>query len=123
MVLKLFDRRFATELSKDQKITPWTPDIEKKYHQFVLDGGASKLIAETDDNSEKARQESDIWNYSQNEAYFHDYNETEVEVYDTLEDTYARGSYTPTVHMPYNSQFYPQTTSVSQYVDIPGIDL
>jgi hypothetical protein len=35
---------------------------------------------------------SDTWNDSQNEAYFHDYISdlygTEVEVYDTLEDTY-----------------------------------
>lgn len=41
MVLKLFDRRFARQLRKNEKLRPWTSDIERDYHQFVLDGGVS----------------------------------------------------------------------------------
>ncbi|OGM43011.1 hypothetical protein ABOM_009292 [Aspergillus bombycis] len=31
MVLKLYDRRFATGFRDDQKSNPWTPNIEQQY--------------------------------------------------------------------------------------------
>lgn len=44
VVLKFFDRRFAVQLRKDEHARPWASDIEQKYHQFILDGGASEFI-------------------------------------------------------------------------------
>ncbi|KAJ9491106.1 hypothetical protein VN97_g2159 [Penicillium thymicola] len=89
MVLKLFDRRFATQLRKDEKLRPWTSDIESNYHQFVLDGGASQFITELNNNGDIAQQ-GETWNSSQDEAYLHDHlsdlYEIEVRVYDTLRD-------------------------------------
>ncbi|CAI7597797.1 unnamed protein product [Penicillium viridicatum] len=72
MVLKVFDRRFVTQLQKDEKLRPWTSDIESDYHQFVLDGGASQFITEVDNNGEIAQQ-GETWNSSQDEAYLHDH--------------------------------------------------
>jgi hypothetical protein len=63
MVLKLFDRRFATELRKAEKPHPWTSDIERDYHQFVLDGGASDFITELNNNGNIAQQ-CETWNTS-----------------------------------------------------------
>lgn len=84
MVLKLFDRRFATQLRKDEKIRPWNSDIERDYHQFVLDGGASQFIAELNNNGDIAQQ-GETWNTSQDEAYLHDHLSDlyETEVVDT----------------------------------------
>ena len=89
MVLKLFDRRFATQLRSDEKCRPWDSDIEKDYQKFVLNGCASKFITEINNGGEIGQQ-GETWNASQDEAYLHDhlldlYN-TEVQVYDTVKD-------------------------------------
>ncbi|KAJ5519397.1 hypothetical protein N7453_001819, partial [Penicillium expansum] len=90
VVLKLFDRRFATELRKNESISPWTLDIEQKYHQFILDGDAAKLVAELAADRELPGRSLDTWNSSQEETYLHDYMqglyETETRVYNTLTD-------------------------------------
>lgn len=87
IALKLFDRRFATQLRKDEKLRPWTSEIERNYHQFVHDGGASQIITELHNNGDIAQQGS-TWNSSQDEAYLYDHlsdlYETELKVYDTL---------------------------------------
>lgn len=125
MVMKLFDRRFATQFRQEEEISPWTWNIEKGYHQFVLDGGASKLITELNSNSDLACQEGHTWNDSQNEAYLHDrmidLYETEVEAYNTLKD--LQGDDIPQffacLTIPISTSV--QTESVSQYIDIAGI--
>jgi hypothetical protein len=124
MVLKLFDRRFATQLRKDEKIRPWTLDIERDYHQFVLDGGAFKFITELNNNGDIAQQ-GETWNTSQDEAYLHDHlsdlYKTEVQVYDTLGD--MQGNDVPQllacVIMPGFS--LTELDPVSQYIGVPGI--
>lgn len=89
MVLKLFDRRFATQLREDDNIRPWTPEIERAYHQFVNDGGASRFIADLNNDDDTAQQ-GETWNSSQDETYLYDtvsdLYQTEIEVYDALED-------------------------------------
>ncbi|KAJ5554959.1 hypothetical protein N7461_003429 [Penicillium sp. DV-2018c] len=62
MVLKLFDRRFATQLRRDEKIRPWTPDIETEYYQFILDGGAAEFVTqlkEEEDSDDEASDDED----------------------------------------------------------------
>jgi hypothetical protein len=119
MVLKLFDRRFATQLREDEKINPWTSDIEKGYHQFILDGGAAKLL---NTDNESAGEESDTWDDFQNEAFAHDrmsdFYKSEVQVYSTLKD--VQGTDIPKhfacVTVPTSGE-----EAVSQYADIPGV--
>lgn len=125
MILKLFDRYFATTIREEREICPRTSDIEKEYHQFILDGGASKLFTELKANSELAEQEGDDWNDLQFEAYLHHVilglYETEVEVYNTLKD--SQGNDVPRlfacVTVPHST--CEQTIPVSQYVNVPGI--
>ncbi|CAG7935060.1 unnamed protein product [Penicillium nalgiovense] len=108
-----------------REICPRTSDIEKEYHQFILDGGASKLFTELKANSELAEQEGDDWNDLQFEAYLHHVilglYETEVEVYNTLKD--SQGNDVPRlfacVTVPHST--CEQTIPVSQYVNVPGI--
>lgn len=87
MVLKVFDRRFATQLRNDEKLQPWTIDVEKNYHQVVRDGGAENFIAAL--NSE-GDQPEEPWDGPQEEAYLHDrlidLYKTEVKVYKALKD-------------------------------------
>lgn len=125
MVLKLFDRRFAKGLRENDEISPWTPDIEQNYHQFILDGGAAKLVAELTADRDLPGRNSHMWNSSEEETYLHDYMqglyETEIQVYDTLTD--MQGNDIPRlfscVTMP---SFSPtQNNLVSDYIDIPGI--
>ncbi|KAJ6035967.1 hypothetical protein N7540_000246 [Penicillium herquei] len=89
MVLKVFDRRFAIQLRKDEKIQPWTADVEKDYHHFVHDGRAEEFIAALNSDGDIARPE-EPWNKLQEEAYLHDHlldlYKTEVKVYNLLRD-------------------------------------
>ncbi|CAG8410346.1 unnamed protein product [Penicillium salamii] len=109
VVLKLFDRRFATQLREDDKVRPWTPEIERAYHQFVIDGGASHFIADLN-NDDDIAQQSETWNSSQDEAYLYDtvsdLYQTEIEVYDALEN--MQGDDVP---------------RLLAYVTIPGVKL
>ncbi|RJE26951.1 hypothetical protein PHISCL_00758 [Aspergillus sclerotialis] len=75
-ILKLYDRRFAPGLRKHAKTSPWDPDIENAYHNFVI-------------NDEDLRYDYlDEWNEAQREAYLQHYcrlfDETETEVYRRL---------------------------------------
>ncbi|KAJ5296096.1 hypothetical protein PENANT_c021G08032 [Penicillium antarcticum] len=122
LVLKLFDRRFATQLREDEKIHPWTLDIEERYHQFILDDGAEKNIQMLNTNSESRSEESGTRNDAQNEAYAHDrsadFYKSEIRAYRTLKD--IQGTEVPKhyacVTLPTSHE-----ASMRQYADIPGI--
>lgn len=122
--LKLFDRRFVTEVRKEQDISPWTPHLEQQYHQFILDGGASKLIDDINDDVIDPAEDGDSWNDVQTEAYAHNhlnaFYQTEVRVYNALKD--IQGRFVPQVFacvtLP-SSATRPEP--VSEYTDVPGI--
>ncbi|OQD67360.1 hypothetical protein PENDEC_c039G02274 [Penicillium decumbens] len=82
MILELFDRRFVMQLREDQGIRPWTSNAEMEYHQFILDGGASKFVAQLNGGGETP--EGNIWSTAMDETYLHDHMldlyKTEVEV-------------------------------------------
>lgn len=44
IVLKVYDRRFATQLRSDERTPPWSLEIEHQFHRFIQDGNAEKLI-------------------------------------------------------------------------------
>lgn len=70
MILKLFDRRFATQLREDEKIRPWNPDTETEYRQFILDGGASEFVTQLNDGE---TPEGSTWSAAMDETYLHDH--------------------------------------------------
>lgn len=69
MVLKLFDPRFAKQLREDEKVSLWTSSKEKEQQKFILDGGASRMIADLDDEDGTAHLERETWNEAQREAH------------------------------------------------------
>jgi hypothetical protein len=119
MVLKLFDRRFATQLREDENIKPWTSDIETGYHQLIRDGGVEKLL---NTDNESADEGSDTSDDLENEAFAYsrmsDFYKSEVRVYSTLRD--IQGTDIPKlfacVTVPSSVE-----SAVSQYADIPGV--
>ncbi|KAE8135670.1 hypothetical protein BDV38DRAFT_284749 [Aspergillus pseudotamarii] len=97
MVLKFCDRRFATSFREDQKSSPWTPDIEQQYQQFVLNGDASDFVVRLDNSDGFAEEEGDGFSIVQDETYLstwmRDFYETETEIYNTLRD--IQGEHVP----------------------------
>ncbi|OJJ45260.1 hypothetical protein ASPZODRAFT_133899 [Penicilliopsis zonata CBS 506.65] len=127
MVLKLFDRRFATQLREEGKNSGWNSDIEKKYHQFMTDGGASKFIAELEAESKATHENDHSWSPSQDEAYLHNHlrslYEIEVEVYNTLKD--LQGEVIPQFFSCITTPSFPaaDTAQVDEYTKIHGFFL
>ncbi|CAG8058933.1 unnamed protein product [Penicillium salamii] len=120
MILKLFDRRFATQLREDEKIRSWAPDIEPEYRQFILDGGASEFVTQP---NEGETPEGSTWSAAMDEIYLHDHlldlYKTEVQVYSNLKD--IKGTDIPKLLQSAILPIpYPGQTS-SEYTDIPGI--
>lgn len=70
-ILKLYDRRFAAQLRKDQTNDPWTTDRESAYIDFVRSGRAQDFL-------DKLRNDDDFdepeegWDIAENETYLHD---------------------------------------------------
>ncbi|KAJ5928364.1 hypothetical protein N7466_007320 [Penicillium verhagenii] len=120
MILKLFDRRFATQLREDEKIRPWTLDTEMEYHQFILDGGASDFVTQINDGE---TPEGSTWSAAMDETYLHDHMsdlyKTEVQAYSYLKE--IQGTDIPQLLA---STIMPVSRPVqlrSEYIDIPGI--
>ena len=120
VVLKLFDRRFATGLRKDEMIGPWTPDRETEYRQFVHDGGASKFVTQLNDGE---APEDSTWSAAMEETYLHDHisdlHETEFQVYSNLKE--LQGTDIPQLLASAVMPDPSSTQASSEYFDIPGI--
>lgn len=125
MVLKVFDRRFASQLREDQDASPWTLDIEKEYHQFAIDGRASSFTAKLHSKDETITQQADTRNNSQTEAYLQylmsESYDTEVEVYNTLKD--IQGEDIPQLFANITTPIAidTQASAASQCIDPPGV--
>ncbi|RAQ47418.1 hypothetical protein AFGD_008750 [Aspergillus flavus] len=125
LVLKLFNRRFAAQLRKDDKLNPWTPETERQYHDFILDGSASEFITRRNTNGKMAEEEGHTWNDPQNEAYLHDHMqdlyETEVEAYHTLKDIQGKDIPQLFACLTVPSSSSSQEPSVNKYIDVSGV--
>ncbi|PVI02956.1 hypothetical protein DM02DRAFT_699754 [Periconia macrospinosa] len=124
-ILKLYDRRFATQLRQDEKACPWDPNLEQEYQEFVDGGGASnffklcsyKLCSDED----WAVKERNNWTRAQHEAFLQyscrESYRTEAEVYDRLYD--IQGKDVPQLFarlsMPHSSNLS------NEYIGPPGL--
>jgi len=121
VVLKIFDRRFATQFRRDEHASlHTTTDIERQYHQFVRDGGAANFIANYDASDDEEEYE---WDDPHNEAYLQygmqHFYEAEIEAYNILKD--VQGQDIPCLFASFTlpSLFSPG----NQLCDIPGVIL
>ena len=127
MVLKIFDRRFASQIREEQEASPWTPDIEKEYHQFATEGGASSFTANLNSKDETVAQQADTRNVSQNEGFIQhlmsESHDTEVEVYHTSKD--IQGEDIPQLFANITMLIAIDThaSTASQYIDPPGFSV
>ncbi|KAH0264905.1 hypothetical protein KCU91_g11758, partial [Aureobasidium melanogenum] len=75
-VLKLYDRRFSTQHREDWEVSPWTPELEKEYQDFVECGDAEEFFSYWDAEKERDGEWSaacvgnyDRWSIAKHEAY------------------------------------------------------
>jgi serine/threonine protein kinase len=45
LILKLYDRRFVSELREKHHVSPWTSEIEREFQRSIQDGRAADFIA------------------------------------------------------------------------------
>lgn len=125
-VLKLFDRRFASQLREEAEAEPWTMESEAQYHRFIQNGGAAEFITSLEEDSMSEDEEGDM---VKNEAYLHHemhrLYKTEREVYSTLKD--LQGKRIPrllhALTFPAFSTSYAASKLINKYTAIPGIIL
>lgn len=123
-VLKLYDRRYATQLRADNKIAPWTPSQEDQYREFVQSGEAAKFIAGLEDDTSDDVQ---AWDVARDEAFLFDYcrdlYNCETEVYHRL--TNLQGKNIPklfaTVRFNICSCSDPPPPETQAFFEVPGI--
>ncbi|KAF1814052.1 hypothetical protein P152DRAFT_481210 [Eremomyces bilateralis CBS 781.70] len=125
-VLKLFDRRFATEVRRYNKACPWDPKIEDEYRNFVYDDDISALFTfcaeqETDYKWTPSAQKD--WNGAHLEAYLQyccrNYYMTETQVYDRLPD--LQGEDIPRLIARVLIRRPSSAGLIDKYLDCPGI--
>lgn len=135
--LKLYDRRFATQLREDEVDYPWDQQVEEEFRKFVLDGHASVFFDHCAKQDAKDRialdnyalgdrwtdVEGENWSRAQTEAYLQylcrKFYETELKVYNRLQD--IQGQCIPYLEgrvMLKSSQMSPQ---LDTYLGCPGL--
>lgn len=103
-ILKLYDRRFAEQVRRDEQAEPWDPQVERRYQSF-LRTGEQKSIWERWSNGYRDdvyyRDEQDEeWTPEVTELFLqfvcqHSY-ETEKHAYDLMQD--PQGVHVPKLH-------------------------
>ncbi|WEW55966.1 hypothetical protein PRK78_001401 [Emydomyces testavorans] len=125
-VLKLYDRRFATQLRQDEEASPWNLQIESDYCEFVRNGRAPEFFdlctAKFCEDEDWAYEQREKWNKAQHEAYLQylcrrTYNIEKV-AYDKLRD--IQGKHVPRLFARILLQ--PSGPALAnEYLDCPGI--
>lgn len=128
-ILKLYDRRFATQLRNDEEASPWSPEIESEYNEFVYDGRASEFFDlcsakfRDDDEYWVDDEHREMWNREQHEAYLQylcrrTYN-TESDAYSLLHD--MQGKHVPRLFARLLLRSSDSSAAHEMYLDCPGI--
>jgi hypothetical protein len=93
MILKLYDRRFSTQLRADEKVQPWTPEREAKFRDFVHSGSALQFYNQLC-NEDDFEEPEEGWDDAENETYLQhlclEKFGTETATYDRLKDLQER---------------------------------
>ena len=125
-VLKLFDRRYATQLRRDNQASPWTADIEVAYRALVESTDISSLFGlyaqKQTDYKWNPKAEAG-WNLAHREAYLQfccrKHFSTETLVYDQLRD--LQGKCIPHLAARILLKSPSSSGPACEYLDCPGI--
>ncbi len=126
-VLKLYDRRFATQLRRDEDAAPWNAQIEADYQEFVRTGAATEFFnmcnADFHGDEYGAAEQDEEWSEAQEEAYLQYIclrtYKTERYAYEQLRD--IQGKSVPRIFAYPFVQALPGTNSAHEYLDCPGL--
>ncbi|KAF1962645.1 hypothetical protein CC80DRAFT_521704 [Byssothecium circinans] len=126
-VVKLYDRRFATQLRRDEEACPWDHNLEGEYRTFVNNVGASDFFKICSDrlcsDEDWAEKERKNWNKAQHEAFLQyscrKFYNVEAEVYDRLYD--VQGKDVPRFFARLSMDPPSNSTLDGEYLGIPGI--
>ncbi|KAF5005143.1 hypothetical protein FDECE_8400 [Fusarium decemcellulare] len=92
--LKLFDRRFSEQLRSDNGIDPWTQGMEDAYIESVKNDAIHEFLHNLHHIPDFQKDTEEDWDDAQNEAFLADelrrLYETEISVYNTLQDYQGR---------------------------------
>ena len=116
-VLKLYDRRYATELRQSYGISPFSHEIEQKFEEFVRSGDAARFIdtLETDEVTDLT------WDTARDEAFLFDYcrelHKSETEAYHRLSN--LQGKNVPKLLA--NVQVQPSSNEEDILFQVPGV--
>ena len=125
-VLKLYDHRYATQLRKDNKVSPFDGVHHEAYTAFVESGAASPFLEQLQHDDDFCEPEDGPeWTIAQNEVYLYsicsDMYDAECAAYDRLK--HLQGKEIPllnaqvTLRMPKSSL----NDSTSHFYSIKGI--
>ncbi len=88
--LKLYDRRFADQLRRDNGIDEWTCEMEQAYIQSIWDGSVDGFLHNLHNIPYFQEDTEENWTDAQNEAYLADellkFFKAEVAAYDALHE-------------------------------------
>lgn len=126
-VLKLYDRRFATKLRRDEKAAPWCPQTEFRYREFVRDGRASEFfdLCTANFRGDKywADEQRETWDEAQLEAYL---QHLCCRTYGTEQDAYGKlhdiqGKHIPRLSARPSLQASSDAGSANEHLDCPAL--
>lgn len=126
-VLKLCDRRFASQLRSDQKIGPLTVAKETAFGDFVKSGDASQFVDRLR-NDDDFNEPEEGWDMGQNEAFLFDWcldmYKAEVTTYQKLEQ--LQGKEVPRLlaqvrWQPTTDPLLEMPSNTAEYFEVKGI--
>lgn len=130
-ILKLYDRRFAEQLRRDEDAAPWDTQIEDQYYKYAHSGLALKSFelwsAKSDEDEYWEDEQRGEWDHAQVEAYLQflclrTYR-MEKHAYDLLSD--IQGKHIPRllgeVILETSTEPNSDSDSLSGSLDCPGI--
>ncbi|KAF2756593.1 hypothetical protein EJ05DRAFT_477708 [Pseudovirgaria hyperparasitica] len=125
-VLKLFDRRYATQLRRDNQASAWTADVEVAYHTLVESSDMASLFAlyaQKETDYEWTPKAEAGWDSAHREAYLQfccrKHFSTETLVYDQLRD--LQGECIPHLAARILVKSPSSSGPTREYLDCPGI--
>ena len=113
--LKLYDRRFADQLRRDNKVKKWTGEVEQAYIQSVRNGALREFLHNLRNIPSFQENTEDNWTDAQNEAYLADellkLFKAEVAAYDVLHEQWGKS--VPELFAVVNLDLAPESKSIT----------
>lgn len=121
VVLKVYDRRFATQFRSDERLPPWSTEIEEQYRQVVLNGEVKQFFDMIDSGEHRKDeiQKSVVYCEAYLQYRLDEMFEDEMHAYHLLSD--YQGKNIPEFYCSVKLQDDPGRELSGKYTAISGI--